>query len=158
MTNRTLSLGPEKLKISKCSVSNQISREVCICLVWVLYVIISSINTPQSYLFMTQVDFMLFLRLWVWLIQALPNHVWCFPNSKILFLKYSTMYVQSNKIIYNRKNHMFSLILNLTLDSSPCSNMKTNEFQKKTFWNVVFGYDFASNETIWIYHDLFYIL
>ena len=34
----------------------------------------------QIYLFMTQVDFMLFLRLWVRSIPTLPNPVRCFPN------------------------------------------------------------------------------
>ena len=56
----TLSPGAEKPKFSKCSVLNQILGEGYLWLVWVLYGIILSRNTPQSYLFMTQVDFMLF--------------------------------------------------------------------------------------------------
>jgi hypothetical protein len=62
VTGKTLSPRPEKPKFSKCSVSNQISGEGCICLLLVLYGLIKSRKTPQSYLFMTQVDFMLFLR------------------------------------------------------------------------------------------------
>ena len=68
------------------------------------------------------------------------------------------MYRKANKAIYNLKNHIFSLILNLPLDSSPCSNMKTNEFHKRSFSNLVFGDEFASTETIWMYHDLFHVL
>ena len=36
--------------------------------------------------------------------------------------------------------------------------MKTNEFHKKTFSNLVFGDDFASTLTILIYHDFFHAL
>ena len=68
------------------------------------------------------------------------------------------MYRNANQIIYNMRNHIFSLMLNLILDSSPCSNMKTNEFHMKTFSNLVLGDDFASIVTIWIYHDFFHVL
>jgi hypothetical protein len=107
---------------------------------------------------MTQVDFMLFLKLRVWSIQAPPNHVRCFPNPRILFLFYPNIYMKSNQIILNLRNHFFSLILNLTLDSSPCFNMKIIEFHKKTFSNLVFGDEFDYNITIGMYHDLFNVL
>ena len=82
---------------------------------------------------MTQVDFMFFLRLWVWSIQALPNPVRCFPNSGILFLITQNIYRKANKIILNLRNHLFSLILNLPIDSSPWFSRKSNKFHKKKF-------------------------
>ena len=45
VTRETLSLGPEKPKFSKCSVSNQILVEGCICLEWLLNGLISSRKT-----------------------------------------------------------------------------------------------------------------
>ena len=68
---------------------------------------------------MTQVDFMLFLKLCVWLIQALHNLVRCFPNSWIPFLITHNMYRKDNKTILNPINRVFSLILNLPIDSPP---------------------------------------
>ena len=65
VASETLSPGPVKPKFSKCSVSNQILREGYLWIVWVFYGILFSRNTPQSYLCMTQVNFMLFHRLWV---------------------------------------------------------------------------------------------
>ena len=124
VTSKTLSLGPEKPKILKYFVSNQILEEVYLWLVWVLYGLICSRNTPQCDLFMTQVDFMLFLKLWVWSIQALPNPVWYFPNYGTLFLKPSNIYRKDNKSIYNLISHIFSLILNLPIDSSPWFSKK----------------------------------
>jgi len=59
----TLSPGPEKPKFSKLSVSKQILGEGYLWLLWVLYGLILSRNTPKCDLFMTQVDFMLFLNL-----------------------------------------------------------------------------------------------
>ena len=158
MTIETLSPGPEKPKFSKCSVSNQILGEGYLWLLWVLYGLIFSINTSQIYLFMTQVDFMLFLKLWVWSIQTLPNPVRCFPNPGILFPNSPNIYRQDIHSIFNPTNLFFSLILNLPLDSSPCFNMKINEFHKKSFSNLVFGDDFDSTRTIWMYHDLFHVL
>ena len=107
---------------------------------------------------MTQVGFISFLGLRVQSIQALPNPIRCFPNSRILFLNSPNMYRKDNKIIYNPKNHISNLILNLPLDSSPCFNMKINEFHKKTFSNLVFGYYFTYTITIWMYHDFFHVL
>ena len=158
MTVGTLNSGPKKLKFSKCSVSNQISGECFLWLVWVWYGLIFPRNTPQSVFFMTQVDFMLFLKLWVRSIQALPNPVRWFPNSGILFLNSPNMYRKSIQGIYNMRNIFFSLIVNLPLDSSPCFNMKINEFHKIFFSNLVFGDEFASSITIWMYHDFLHVL
>ena len=155
MTGGTPSLGLEKPKFSKCSVSNQILGEGYICLVWVLYGLISSRNTPKIDLFMTQVDFMLFLRFSVRSIQALPNPVRCFPNSKILFLIPPNMYRKDNKIIYNPRNHIFSLILYLPIDSSPWFSKKNKVFQSKTFSNLVFGDDFFYGARWLCYDSLF---
>ena len=107
---------------------------------------------------MNQVDFMLFLRLRVRSIQSLPNPVRYFPNSGILSPNSPHVYKKYFQIIFNARNIFFSLIFNLPLDSSPCFNMKINEFHKKAFSNLVFGDDFASTVTIWMYHDLFNIL
>ena len=84
---------------TRCFVSNQISAESYLWILFIWYALIFSRNTPKSDLFMTQVDFMLFLRLWVWSIQALPNLVWCFPNSGILLLSSPNMYRKANKSI-----------------------------------------------------------
>ena len=48
--------------------------------------------------------------------------------------------------------------MNLPLDSSPCFNMKINEFHKKTFSNLVFGDEFDLTITIGMYNDLFHFL
>ena len=85
-------------------------------------------KNPQSYLFMTQMDFFLFLRFWVQSIQALPNLVICFPNSGILFLITPNMNRKDNKIIYNPRNHIFSLILYVPIDSSPWLSKKNKVF------------------------------
>jgi hypothetical protein len=154
---RTLSLGLEKTKFSKCSILNQISGEGYLWLVWVLYGIIFSIQTQKSDLFMTQVDFMLFLRLWIWLIQALPNLVRCFPNLGILFPNSPNMYRKYNKCIYNMINNIFSLILNLLIDSSPWFSRKNIVFQCKTFSNLVFRDDFSFDGTIWLSYDFIFV-
>ena len=154
----TLSPTPEKPKFSRCSISNQISGEGCICLVWVCYDIISSRNTPQCDLFMTQVDFMFFLGFWVQTIQALLNPGGCFPNSRILFLIPPNVCGKAKKRIQNTRNHILSLIFHLPIDSSPWFSRKNKVFESKTFSNLVFGDEFVSNLTIWIYHDLFHVL
>ena len=124
VTGGTLSPGPKKPKFSKCSVSNQISSEGFICMVWVLYGIISSRNTQKSYLFMTQMDFMF----WVWSIQALPNPVICFTNSGILFLTAPNVCGKTKNIIHNKINHILNLILHLPIDSSPWFSNKNKVF------------------------------
>ena len=158
VTVETLSTGPEKLKFSKCYISNQISGEAYLWLLWILYGLIFSQNTPQSYLFMNQSDFMLFLGLWFWSIQALPNFARSFPNFGILFPNSPNVYKKAIQGIFNSRNLFFSLTLNLPLDSSPCFNTENNEFHKKTLSNLVFGDDFTSTRTTWMYHDLFYVL
>ena len=107
---------------------------------------------------MTKVDVMLFLKVWVWLMQALPNHVRSFTNSWVLSPKYPNVYRKYIQGIFNSWNLYFNLILNLPLNSSPCFNMKINEFHNKTFSNLVFGDDFDPNMTIGMYHDLFHVL
>ena len=138
MIGGTLSPGPEKPKFSKYSLSNQILGEGYICLVCVLYGIISSRNTPQSDVFKTQIDFMLFLRFLVQSIKALPNHVRCSPNSRILFLITPNMYIKYKIIIYNPINIILCLIFNLPINSSPWFSKKNKVFQCKTFSNLVF--------------------
>ena len=133
MIGRTLSLGLEKPKFTKFFVSNQILGEVYICIVWVWNGLIKLINTTQSYLFMTQVYFMLFLKFWVRSIQALPNPVRCFPHSRTVFLITPNMYGKYNEIIYNTSNHIWSLILYLPIDSSTWFSKKNKVFQSKTF-------------------------
>ena len=156
MTGGTLSPRPEKTKFSKYSVSNQISGEGCILILWVLYGLISSLNTPKNDLFMTQVDFMLFFRFWVWSIQALPNLVRCFPNFGIMFLTPTNVCGKDKKRIHNPINYIFSLIRNLPIDSSPWYSRKNNVFQCKTFSNLVFGDDFAFYWDGWFsYESLF---
>ena len=127
---RTLSPGPEKPKFSKCSVLNQILGEGCIWLVKVLHGLISSRNLSQSDLFMTQVDFMLFLKFWVWSIQALPNLVRCFPNFMILFLIPPNVCGKYKNSIHNPRNHILSLIFHLPIDSSPWFSMKNKCFKE----------------------------
>ena len=157
VTCGTVNAGPEKPKFLKCSVLNQISGEGYLWPIWVLCGLISSINTSKSVLFMTQVDFMPFLRLWVWSIQALPNHVRCFPNYGILFLISSNMYSKDNKSIYNPRNYIFSLILNLLIDSSPWFSRKNKVFQCKTFSNLVFGDDFTFYGARWLSYDFLFV-
>ena len=81
-----LSPEPEKLKISKCSISIQISGEGWLWLVKVLHGIISWIKLLQTNLFMLQVRNTLFLESWVRTIQAPPNSVRWSPNSGSLIL------------------------------------------------------------------------
>ena len=119
------------------SVLNQITGEGYLWLVWVLYGLIFKIKNQKSDLIMTQVDLMLFLSLWVQSIQALPNTIRCFPNPGILFPNSPNMYRKYNKIIYNSRNDIFSLILNLLIDSSPWFSRKNKVFQGKTFSNLV---------------------
>ena len=101
MIGGALSPRPEKPKFSKCSVSNQILGEGFIWLVKVLHGIISPRNLSQSDLFMPQVDYMLFLKSWVWLIQALPNSVRWPPNFGILYPTPPNIYGKTRKIIQN---------------------------------------------------------
>ena len=158
MTIETLSLGLKNLKFSNCSVSNQILGEGYLWLLWVLNGIIFSIKTQKCDLFMTQVDFMFFLRLWVRSIQALPNPVTSFTDFVVLSPNSPNIYRKYIHGIVNPRNIFFSLILNLPLDSSPCFNTKNNKFLKKTFSNLVFGDDFTSTRKTWTYRDLFYVL
>ena len=157
VTNRTLSPGPEKLKFLKCSVSNQISWEGYLWILWVWYGLIFLINTPQSDLFMVQVDFMLFLRLWVWSIKAPPNPVRPFPNYLILFLNSPNMYRKYNHGILNPGKHIFHLILNLPIKSSPWFSKKKQSVLMKTFLTLFPGDGFAFDGTRLLYYDLFYV-
>ena len=68
---------------------------------------------------MTEVDFMLFLKLQVGLIQALPNPVRSFTNSGVLFPNSHNLYRKYIEGILHPSNLIFSLILNLLIDSSP---------------------------------------
>ena len=68
---------------------------------------------------MTQVDYMLFLKLRVQQIQALPNSVEWIPNSWILFLIPSNMSGKPRKGFHKSRNHFRSLKLHLPIDSSP---------------------------------------
>ena len=158
MTVGILSPGLEKPKFLNCSVSNQISGEGYLWLLWVFCGLIFSRNTPQSYLFMTQVDFMLFLRFWVRSIQALPNLVRWLPNSGILFITPPHVCGKSKKSIKIPRNHFFSLILHLPVNSSLWFTRKKNGFHRLTFSNLVFGVEFACNGTMWIHHDLSHVL
>ena len=124
MTIGTVSLGHEKPKFSKCSISNQNSGEGYLLLVWVFYGIIFSINTSQSDLFMTQVDYMHFLKFWVQSIQALPNSIWWLPNFGILFPTPPNMSGKHRKKLHHIINHFLSLILHLPIDSTPWFSMK----------------------------------
>ena len=72
--------------------------------------------------------------------------------------KLSYVYRKYIQGIFNPRNLFFSLFLNLPLNSSPCFNMKNNEFHKKTCSNLVFGDDFTSAGTKWVYHNFFYVL
>ena len=65
---------------------------------------------------------------------------------------------KANKIIENIRNHFFSLILNLPIDSSPQFSRKNNEFHKKFFSNIVIGDDINPTMTIGIYYELFHVL
>ena len=87
---------------------------------------------------MTRVDFNLFLKLWVWSIQASPNSVKSFTNSWVLSPNYPNVYRQAIQDIFNLRNIFFSLILNLSLDSSPCFTRKKWSVLMKTFSNLVF--------------------
>ena len=95
---------------------------------------------------MTQVDFKLSLdfesgRFKLLPILLDPSNCWVlFPNSP-------NVYRKATWVIFNPRNHFFSLILNLPLDSSPCFNVENNEFHKKTFSNLVFGDDFTYTGT-----------
>ena len=130
VTIETLSQGPKKPKFSKCFVLNQISGECCIWLVKVLHGRISSRILSQSDLFMTQVDYMLFLKFWVRSIQTLPNSVRWLPNFGILFLTPPNMSGKAIKSIHNSTNNFYSLILHLPVDSSPWVTRKNIEFHE----------------------------
>ena len=101
---------------------------------------------------------MLFLKVWVQSIQALPNPIKCFPNYGFLFLITPNMCGKSKKNIHNPRKHILGLILNLPIHSSPRFLKKNNKFHKWTFSNLVFGDEFASNETIGMYYDFFHVL
>ena len=120
-----LSFFPEKCGIY---LHDEEQGEGFIYLVWVLYGHISSGNTQKSDLFLTQVDFMLFLRFWDRSIQALPNPVRCLPNFGILFLNPPNMYGKPKKRINDLRNHILSLIFHLPIDSSPWFSMKNKVF------------------------------
>lgn len=68
---------------------------------------------------MTQVDYMLFLKLRVRRIQALPNSIRWIHNSWILFLIPPNMSVKPIKGFHNPRNHFLGLKLHLPIDSSP---------------------------------------
>ena len=122
--------GARKLKISKCSILNQILGEGCIWLVKVLHGLISSINLLHNYLFMIQVNNMLFPESWIRTIQAPPNSVWWPPNSRSLTLCLPNMFGKPIKLIHNQINHFFSLILHLPVNSFLWFTMKNNEFHR----------------------------
>ena len=118
--------GARKLKITNCFVPSQISREGCIWLVRVLHCLISSRDLSQSDLFMTQLKHMLFLKFWVWRIQALPNLVRWIPNSWILFLIPSNMSGNPRKCFFKSRNHCISLIYWIS------SSIHVHNFEWKT--------------------------
>jgi hypothetical protein len=122
-----------KIKISKCSVSNQILGEGCIWPMKVIHGIISSRNISQNDLFMTQVMYMLFLEFWECQIQALPNSIWWIPNSWILFLISSSMFGKPIKFTHQSSNHFLSLILHLPISSLHDLQRKTMSFTDKLF-------------------------
>ena len=132
VTIRTLSPRLEKLKFSKCSISNQISGE---CYLWIMDILclFFSWKTLQVYLIMTQVDFKLFLRLWVQSIQASPNYVRYFSNSWVLSPNYPNVYRKAIQGFYNSTKKKFSLILNLPLDSPPWFTRKIKCFNENLF-------------------------
>lgn len=102
--------------------------------------------------------FQAFFRLWVSLIQASPNYVRSFTNCWVLSPNSPNVYRKSIKDNLNPINLSLSLILNLPLDQSPCFNTENNKSHKKTSSNLIFGYDFDSTGTIWMYHDFVNVL
>ena len=120
--------GARKLKISKCSISNQISGEGWLWLLKVLNCLISSRNLLKNYLFMIQVKNMLFFEFWVWTIQAPPNSIRWPPNSGSLTIFHPNMSGKPTKVIQNKINHFFSLIFHLPVNSSLWFTRKNNEF------------------------------
>ena len=122
--------GTRKLKKSKCYVSNQILGEGQIWLVKLLYGLIPSINLPKTYLFMTQVMYILFLEFWVCWIQALPNSVWWIPNSWILFLISYSMSRKPIKCTHQSRNHFLVSFMHLPINSSLWITKKNNEFHR----------------------------
>ena len=118
VTGETLRPWPEKLKISKCSVLNQILGEGCLWLLKVLHGLISQRNISQSYLCMFQVRYIHFLKFWAEQIHALPNSVRWFPNSGILLPTSPNISGKPIKIIQNSRNNFYSLILHLLIESS----------------------------------------
>ena len=122
-----------KLKISNCSVSNQILGEGCIWPLKVIHGLIPSRNISQTYLFMIQVKNMLFLKSWVRTIQAPPNSIWWSPNSGSLFLISFSMSRKPIKCTHQSINHFFSLILHLPVNSLHDLQRKTMSFTDKLF-------------------------
>ena len=124
--------GARKLKNSKCSVSNQILGEGQIWLVKLLYGLIPSRNIPKTYLFMIQVENMLFLQFWVRAFQAFPNSIRWPPNSGILILVYPNMIGKPKKYFNQSRNNHLSLILHPLVKSSTGLWMK-NKCLKNNF-------------------------
>ena len=124
-----LSPEPEKLKISKCSVSNQSSGEGWLWLIKVCYGLISPRKLLQTYIFMIQVKNIIFLESWVRIIQAPPNSVQWSTNSGSLILVSPNMSRKHRKCFHQSWKHCISLILLLLIDSSPCFWMKNKCFE-----------------------------
>ena len=140
--------GAWKLKISKCSVSNQISGEGCIWLVKVINSLISSRDPSKTDLFMTQVMYMLFLEFWVCRIQALPNSVWWIPNSWILFLISSSMSGKPRKCTHQSSNHfLVSFCISPSIHSMIYKEKQW--VSQINFFKLSFGDEFDYNGTIW---------
>lgn len=82
-------------------------------------------------------------RLQLMLIQVVPNPV---KSSLILWVlspKYHNIHRLTNHGNFNTGNLFSYLIKNLLIDSSPHFKKENNVFYKKTFFNLVFGNDFA---------------
>ena len=145
-----------KLKISKCSVSNQISGEGCIWLEKVLNSLISSRDPSQMELFMTQVMYMLFLEFWVWWIEALPNSVWWIPNSWILFLISYSMSGKPRKCTHQSRNN-FSVSFFISPSIHSMIYKEKQWVSQVNFFKLSFGDEFDCNGRMWIHLDLFHV-
>ena len=64
---------------------------------------------------------------------------------------------KDNKKNFNPRNHFFSLILNLPIDSSPLFSNK-NSVSMKNFFKLSFGYEFDPTMIVGMYHDFFHVL
>ena len=120
--------GARKLENSKCSVSNQISGGGQIWLLKLLYGFKSPRNLTQTYLFMIQVENMLFLQFWVRAFQALPN-------SSILILASPNMTGKPKNYFHQSRNNHLSLNLHLPVNSLHYLQGKTISFIGKLLQN-----------------------